>query len=55
VQKYRKDAGIGTIISLTTPYAVAFFVAWTLLLLAWVGLGLRLGPGASLWYAPGAG
>jgi aminobenzoyl-glutamate transport protein len=55
VQKYRKDAGIGTIISLTTPYAVAFFLAWTLLLLAWVGLGLRLGPGAPLWYAQGAG
>jgi aminobenzoyl-glutamate transport protein len=55
VQKYRRDAGIGTIISLTMPYAVAFFVAWTLLLLAWVALGLPLGPGAPLWYTPGTG
>jgi aminobenzoyl-glutamate transport protein len=52
VQRYRKDAGIGTIISLTAPYALAFFVAWTVLLLAWIGLGLPLGPGAPLWYAP---
>lgn len=47
-QRYRKDAGIGTMIALMLPYSIAFLVAWTLFLLAWVGLGLPLGPGAPI-------
>jgi aminobenzoyl-glutamate transport protein len=47
-QKYRKDAGIGTMIALMLPYSIAFLVAWTLFLLAWVAVGLPLGPGAPL-------
>ena len=55
LQRYRKDAGLGTLFSLTLPYAAAFFLSWTALLLVWVWLELPLGPGAPLWYAPGAG
>ncbi len=50
VQKYDSKAGIGTIIATMLPYSVAFFFAWTILLIAWILLGLPLGPGAELYY-----
>jgi aminobenzoyl-glutamate transport protein len=46
LQRYRKDAGIGTLASYTLPLAVAMTVVWTLLFLAWWALGIPLGPGA---------
>lgn len=48
VQKYRKDAGIGTLMSLMMPYALIFLVAWIVLLLLWMLTGLPLGPGAGI-------
>jgi aminobenzoyl-glutamate transport protein len=52
MQRYAPQAGLGTLLALMLPYAAAFGVAWTLLLAAWVGLGLPLGPGGPLAYAP---
>ena len=49
-QKYESDTGIGTIISTMIPYSIVFFIIWTLLLVAWLLLGLPLGPGAGLYY-----
>jgi len=49
-QKYESDTGIGTIISTMIPYSIVFFLIWTLLLVAWLLLGLPLGPGAGLYY-----
>ena len=49
-QKYDKNAGIGTIMACMLPYSIAFFVAWVLLLIGWILLGLPLGPGAPLYY-----
>ncbi|MEJ8277889.1 AbgT family transporter [Pseudonocardia spirodelae] len=46
LQRYRKDAGIGTLASYTLPLAVAMTVVWTALFLAWWALGIPLGPGA---------
>ncbi|GAB4365254.1 MAG: AbgT family transporter [Calditrichia bacterium] len=46
VQKYQKDAGIGTIIAAMLPYTLAFFFVWTLLLILWLVAGWPLGPGA---------
>ncbi|MFZ3597512.1 AbgT family transporter [Streptomyces sp. BH104] len=46
LQRYRKDAGIGTLAAYTLPLAIAMTVAWTLLFLAWWALGIPLGPGA---------
>jgi aminobenzoyl-glutamate transport protein len=46
LQRYRKDAGIGTLASYTLPLAVAMTAAWTLLFFAWWALGIPLGPGA---------
>jgi aminobenzoyl-glutamate transport protein len=45
LQKYHREAGIGTLISLTLPYSIGFLIAWMMLLIAWVGLKIPLGPG----------
>jgi aminobenzoyl-glutamate transport protein len=44
-QQYRKDAGVGTIVSLMLPYTVIVLVAWTLFFALWFVLGIPLGPG----------
>ncbi len=49
-QKYDPKAGIGTIIATMVPYSFVFLVLWILLLVAWIGLGLPLGPGAEIYY-----
>ncbi|MEV6864906.1 AbgT family transporter [Streptosporangium subroseum] len=46
LQRYRKNAGIGTLASYTLPLAIAMTTVWTLLFLAWWALGIPLGPGA---------
>jgi aminobenzoyl-glutamate transport protein len=54
-QKYDEKAGIGTIISTMLPYSIFFFIGWVILLVAWILLGLPLGPGAELFYELPAG
>ena len=44
-QRYQKDVGIGTIISLMLPYTVVVLVLWIILFVAWFLLGIPLGPG----------
>ncbi|HEX9656052.1 MAG TPA: AbgT family transporter [Bacteroidota bacterium] len=48
-EKYREDAGIGTIIALMTPYTFIFLVGWILFLILWMLLGIPVGPGAGLY------
>jgi len=52
VQRYKPEAGIGTILSLMVPYSVTFSIVWTVWLLIWVGMGLPLGIESALWYQP---
>jgi aminobenzoyl-glutamate transport protein len=47
-QKYRKDAGIGTVVSLMLPYVVILSIAWTVFFVAWYLIGIPLGPGSSV-------
>ncbi|ARV63249.1 aminobenzoyl-glutamate transporter [Nostocales cyanobacterium HT-58-2] len=47
-QKYDKNLGIGTLISLMLPYSIAFLVGWSILFIVWFFLGLPLGPGAAM-------
>jgi aminobenzoyl-glutamate transport protein len=42
-QRYDKNAGVGTIVSLMLPYVVIMIVLWTLLFAAWYLLGLPWG------------
>jgi aminobenzoyl-glutamate transport protein len=44
-QRYRKDSGIGTIVSLMIPYTVIVLIAWTAFFVIWYLLGIPLGPG----------
>jgi aminobenzoyl-glutamate transport protein len=43
-QKYDERYGIGTIISTMLPYTIFLSIFWTLLLVAWMYLGIPLGP-----------
>lgn len=45
-QRYKKDAGIGTIIALMIPYAMWLLVAWSAIFAAWFLLGIPWGPDA---------
>lgn len=45
-QRYRKDAGIGTVVSMMLPFVLAITIAWTLFFVAWYLLGIPLGPGS---------
>jgi len=47
--RYVPKTGIGTMIAIMLPYSVAFLLAWTLMLMGWIALGLPVGPGAGLF------
>jgi aminobenzoyl-glutamate transport protein len=55
VQRYVPRAGIGTLVAMMLPYALAMGVAWTALLVGWMALGIPLGPGGPLVYLPALG
>jgi aminobenzoyl-glutamate transport protein len=44
-QRYRRSAGLGTIISLMIPFALIVLVAWVVFFAAWFLLGIPMGPG----------
>jgi aminobenzoyl-glutamate transport protein len=51
--RYDRNLGIGTVISMMIPYSVMFFIGWMLLFYVWVfGLGLPVGPGSPTYYVP---
>ena len=49
LQRYRKNAGFGTLIALMLPYTVIFSIFWIAMLLIWMKFGLPLGPGGELF------
>lgn len=48
-QKYDEKNGIGTIISTMLPYTLILTILWSLLLVAWMLMGLPLGPDGFLY------
>jgi aminobenzoyl-glutamate transport protein len=52
-QKYDERYGIGTIISTMLPYSFLFWLFWSLLLMAWMLLGLPVGPDGPLYMPAG--
>ncbi len=52
-QRYVKASGIGTLLALMLPFSVTLLVVWTSFLLAFWGLGLPLGVGATYGYPAG--
>ncbi len=53
-QKYDKQFGIGSLVSLMLPFSVLFLIGWTILFLFWAFTGLPLGPNATIFFTPGA-
>jgi len=53
MQKYARDTGIGSLVSIMLPYTLVFAVTWTALLILWMLAGVALGPGGPLAYIPG--
>jgi aminobenzoyl-glutamate transport protein len=47
-ERYDKKSGIGTVVATMLPYTVAFLAVWSVLLVAWMLVGLPVGPGAVL-------
>lgn len=52
MQRYTPRAGMGTLLAMMAPYSVVFAIVWILFLVAWIQLGLPLGPRAGLTYLP---
>jgi aminobenzoyl-glutamate transport protein len=50
MQKYAPKSGIGTLTAMMLPYSIAFWIVWTLLLIAWTISGIPLGIGGPLHY-----
>lgn len=49
-EKYDSKSGIGSLMATMLPYSIAFFIAWTILMIIWILFGLQLGPDAGLYY-----
>jgi aminobenzoyl-glutamate transport protein len=52
MQRYDKEVGIGTLVSLMLPYSLAFLVSWTGLLMVFWSLGIPLGLQGGYSYPP---
>jgi len=45
-KRYKKDAGIGTVVSMMLPYVLVLSVVWTAFFIVWYLIGIPLGPGS---------
>jgi aminobenzoyl-glutamate transport protein len=53
-QRYVKNTGIGTLVSLMLPYSVVFLLTWSVLLVLFWTLGIPLGTDSSYVYPAGS-
>jgi len=44
VQKYHKDAGVGTVLAMMMPFSLMMLLCWSVFLALWLMLGIPLGP-----------
>lgn len=49
-QRYGKENGVGTVISLMLPYSIVILIAWIIFFVIWYLLGIPVGPGTSMNY-----
>jgi aminobenzoyl-glutamate transport protein len=49
-QRYVKNTGIGTLVSLMLPYSIAFLITWVIFLMVYWALGIPLGLQAPYTY-----
>lgn len=50
VRKYVRGSGLGTVVATMLPYTIGFLIVWLLLLVAWIQIGVPLGPEGPLRY-----
>lgn len=50
IQRYDKNAGLGTMVSLMLPYSMIFLLGWIIFFIIWYYTGLPIGPGAGIYY-----
>ena len=50
LQQHVKKGGIGTLVALMLPYAIVFAIAWAIMLVFWLNVGIPLGPDGPLSY-----
>ncbi len=50
IQRYRANAGIGTLISLMLPYTIVFTIVWLIMFVIWIWIGIPLGPSGPVAY-----
>ncbi|MGL5347343.1 MAG: AbgT family transporter [Peptostreptococcaceae bacterium] len=48
-QKYKKDFGVGNLMSMMMPISMAFLFGWTVFAVIWALAGFPIGPGASFF------
>jgi aminobenzoyl-glutamate transport protein len=51
-RRWDKSVGVGTVLAMMLPYALAFMASGIVLVAAWVHFDWPLGPGATVHYAP---
>ena len=44
VQKYRNDAGVGTVLAMMMPFSLMMLFSWSIFLALWLALAIPLGP-----------
>ena len=49
-QRWKPDFGLGSLMAIMIPYSVWLFITGVVLMVAWVYLGIDLGPGAPVGY-----
>ncbi len=53
IQRYDRNAGIGTIVATMIPYSILFLIIWTIQLIIWITFELPLGPGSNMFIPVG--
>ncbi|CEI73769.1 MULTISPECIES: AbgT family transporter [Romboutsia] len=48
-QKYKKEFGVGNLISTMMPIAIAFLIGWTIFAIIWALAGAPIGPGTAIF------
>ncbi|WP_270941851.1 AbgT family transporter [Romboutsia lituseburensis] len=48
-QKYKKDFGVGNLMSMMMPISIAFLIGWTIVAVLWALAGIPIGPSTSFF------
>jgi aminobenzoyl-glutamate transport protein len=52
MRRYKSNSSLGTLMALMLPYSFAIIVCWSLFMLAWLYLGIPIGPGSPTFVTP---